>query len=64
VYLKVVLCGHLGRLEEGQRWVRRMLELYPGLSVAGLDAFAEFFNSADLRADYIEGLRKAGVPEE
>jgi hypothetical protein len=29
-----------------------------------LDAFAEFFNSADLRADYIEGLRKAGVPEE
>jgi len=40
-----------------------MLELYPGLSVAGLDAFAEFFNSADLRADYIEGLRKAEMEE-
>ena len=62
-YLKVALCGHLGRVEEGQRWVRRVPELYPGLTVATLAAFADALMSADLRSDYIEGLRLAGLPE-
>jgi adenylate cyclase len=62
-YLKVALCGHLGRVEEGQRWVRRVPELYPGQTVATLAAFADAFMSADLRSDYIEGLRLAGLPE-
>jgi len=63
LYLKVALCDHLGRLEEGQQWVRRIPELYPGLTVATLAAFADAFMSDDLRADYGEGLRKAGLPE-
>ena len=64
LYLKLALCGHLGQLEEGQRWVRRVPQLYPELTVAILAAFADAFESGDLRADYLEGLRKAGLPEE
>ena len=64
LYLKVALCGHLGQLEEGQRWVGRVPQLYPELTVATLAAFADAFESGDLRADYLEGLRKAGLPEE
>ena len=63
LYLKLALCGHLGQLEEGQRWVRRVPQLYPELTVAILAAFADAFESGDLRADYLEGLRKAGLPE-
>ena len=62
LYLKLALCGHLGQLEEGQRWVRRVLQLCPELTVATLAAFADAFESGDLRADYLEGLRKAGLP--
>ena len=61
-YLKLALCSHLGRLEEGQRWLAQMPVLYSGLTVAELAAFAGAFNSADLRADYLDGLRKAGLP--
>ena len=62
LYLKLALCGHLGQLEEGQRWDRRVPQLYPELTVAILAAFADAFESGDLRADYLEGLRKAGLP--
>jgi len=64
VRLKLVLCGYLGRIEEGNWWLRRVLELHPGLTVAGFGMFATTFFSPELLAIYLEGLRKAGLPEE
>ena len=64
VRLKLVLCGHLGRVEDGNWWLRRVLELHPGLTVASLNAFLTTFMWPEVRAVYVEGLRKAGVPEE
>ena len=64
VRLKVALCGYLGRLEEGHRWLKRMLELDPGLTIAGFQSSIEVYLPPDIRTNYIEGLRKAGLPEE
>ncbi|MGA7264924.1 MAG: hypothetical protein WA709_33425 [Stellaceae bacterium] len=41
-----------------------MQELYPRLTVARFGAFAHTFFSPGLQAVYIEGLRKARLPEE
>jgi hypothetical protein len=64
VRLKVALCGHLDRPDEARRWWERMLELQPGLTVAGFQASLETFLSPEITAAYIEGLRKSGLPEE
>ena len=65
VRIKVVLSGCLGRLEEARWWLQGLLQVQPGLSIAGLKAFAAAsFFSPKLLAIYIEGLRKAGLPEE
>jgi TolB-like protein/tetratricopeptide (TPR) repeat protein len=63
VRLKAVLCGYLDR-EEGKWWVKRVLDLHPGLTVAAFNAFASTFYSPEVRALYIQGLRKVGLPEE
>ena len=65
VRIKVVLSGCLGRLDEARWWLQRLLQVQPGLSIAGLKAFAAAsFFSPKLLAIYIEGLRKGGLPEE
>jgi TolB-like protein/tetratricopeptide (TPR) repeat protein len=64
VRLKAVLYGYLDRREEGKWWVQQVLDLHPGLTVAGFDAFATTFFSPEVRALYIHGLRRAGLPEE
>jgi adenylate cyclase len=65
VRIKVVLCGCLDRLDEARQWLRRLLEIQPGLTIAGLKAFAAAsFVSPKILAVYVEGLRKAGLPEE
>jgi len=64
VRLKVALCGHLGRLDERNRWLQRMLDLDTGLTIASFQASIETYLPPDMRANYIEGLRKAGLPEE
>ena len=63
VRIKVVLCGHLGLIDEAKQWVGRVLDLHPGLTVGGFDSFARSFFSPEVRGHYIEGLRKAGLPE-
>jgi adenylate cyclase len=61
---KASLCGLLGRAEEGQEWVRRAQELYPGLTIAKLERFYAPINVPETAAIHVEGLRKAGLPEE
>jgi len=57
---KAAACGYLGRIQEGHECVRAYRELRPGSTMARL----ERFYSPEVLAFYLDGLRKAGVPEE
>jgi adenylate cyclase len=61
--IKVALCGYLGRLEESKKSLQRLLEIYPGLTVARWMAVASTYSGKMLEI-YAEGFRKAGMPEE
>ncbi len=54
--------GAAGRTEEAQVAVRRLLIAHPESSIRRTDAALPFM-SATLKARYIDGLRKAGLPE-
>jgi adenylate cyclase len=62
--IKTAACGHLGRTEEGRECVRRFRELRPGVTVAGVEGFWGRFLSPEVFGILVEGLRKAGLPEE
>lgn len=55
--------GHLGRAEEAAAVRARLLALEPGFSVASAAARSPIRQIEDLH-NYVEGLRKAGLPEE
>jgi adenylate cyclase len=58
---KVVSYAHLGRIPEAREALARLLELQPGLTIAKLT----LPNLApELATIHVEGLRKAGMPEE
>lgn len=60
----MVACAHLGRMEEARNWLRRSLELDPGLTITAYKKYVAVFLPAEILAVYIEGFRKAGMPEE
>jgi len=63
--LKAVACAHLGRMQEARDGARRMLELQPEYTISEWQrAYAGFFSSPETLAMYVDGLRKAGMPEE
>jgi tetratricopeptide (TPR) repeat protein len=60
---KVVACAHLDRLEEARETLSQCIEPQPGLTMA---RFRELWSRAwspEIMAMYVEGLRKAGLPE-
>jgi len=61
-WIKVVSSAQLGRIEEARDWLSRMLELEPGLTIAGFKAGRKDL-PPELLARSVEGLRKAGLPE-
>jgi TolB-like protein/class 3 adenylate cyclase len=62
---KIACCAHLGRIEEAREALDRLLELQPGLTIAGWKAsYAASFLLPEIMAKYQEGLRKAGLPEQ
>jgi len=61
---KAVACGHLGRVEEGRASVARLRELRPGFTVASAEKALGKFASPEVLAIFLEGYRKAGLPEE
>jgi len=63
VRVKLSLCGHLGRVEETRQCLARLMELQPGLTVATFTTHAETFLSTAVTEIFVEGLRKAGLPE-
>jgi DNA-binding SARP family transcriptional activator/TolB-like protein len=54
--------GHLGRREEADVYVRKLLSLEPNFTVARFGQLYSIKNAHD-RERYMEGLRLAGVPE-
>jgi TolB-like protein/Tfp pilus assembly protein PilF len=60
---KVALCGYLGRAEEARQWIRRLLEANPAMTIAGFKALASKYNAPGTMAVWVEGFRKAGLPE-
>jgi tetratricopeptide (TPR) repeat protein len=61
--VKVISLAYLGRIEEARDCLGRMLELELGLTIARWKASAPH-SRPELLARYVEGLRKAGLPEE
>src|ERR1700736_5798320 len=54
--------GHLGRRDEAQLYVRKLLALEPNFTVERFGQVYSFKKASD-RERYMEGLRLAGVPE-
>ena len=61
---KVALCGYLGRMDEGRAWVRLLLEVNPAMTITGFKAFVKLHHVPGTSAVFVEGLRRAGLPEE
>jgi TolB-like protein len=64
IRLKVVACAYLDRTEEARDGLSRMLELQPGLTIAWWKSSYRGMFPPELLDFYVEGLRKAGLPEE
>jgi adenylate cyclase len=60
---KVVALAHLGRIAEARALLERELELHPGLTIAAVTAHYAAF-APEYLAMYVQGYRKAGLPEE
>ena len=58
----VVGCAYLGRLDEAGAAAERVKERQPGITLAWAEQHIPIANPDD-RARYVEGLRKAGLPE-
>ena len=63
--LKLVCLAHLGRTDDTSEWLKRVLALQPGLTIAAWKASwaTKPMLSSELLDIYTDGLRKAGVPE-
>ncbi len=63
--LRVAAASHAlaGRLEEAQKAIARMRQLDPDLRISNLKDRLPTFRRPEDFARYVEGLRKAGVPE-
>jgi adenylate cyclase len=62
--LRSKVCAHLDRIEEAREAVRRWIESQPGLTIARFEAWWSRVWSSERLAIYVDGLRKAGLPEE
>jgi tetratricopeptide (TPR) repeat protein len=60
---KVIALAHLGRIAEARAALERELELHPGLTIAGVKAMHATY-APELLAVFVDGYRKAGLPEE
>jgi adenylate cyclase len=61
---KVAACAHLGRIEEARGVLERLLELQPDLTIARFRARYAVTLPPEVLDIYVEGYRKAGLPEE
>jgi adenylate cyclase len=59
--LRAITLGHLGRIEEGNRYVEEVLKLKPDFSARGRFLIKHFIKSDELYECHLEGLRKSGL---
>jgi TolB-like protein len=65
IRVKVVSCAELGRMDEARHWLGRMLDINPGSTIAEYRKLAAgYFRLPETFDIFLEGLRKAGLPEE
>jgi adenylate cyclase len=64
IVAKVVGCAHLDRIEEARAAVGQLVQSLSGYTITQYKARWSRAFSSDKMAIYVEGLRKAGVPEE
>ena len=62
--LKVVLCELMERHDEAREWLGRLREVVPDMTIATFAAYAASHYTPNLRALFIDALRKSGLPEE
>jgi len=63
--IKAVACAHLGRVQQAQECARRILELHPAFTITEWQhTYAGHLCSPETLAMCVDGLRKAGLPEE
>ena len=60
---KVVASAHLDRIEEARATLSQLIESQPGLTIARFKAVWSRVFSPVIMAMYVDGLRKAGLPE-
>jgi len=51
-------------MEEAREWIGRLLEITPGLTIARHQSPYGAIHPPQIIELYVEGLRKAGLPEE
>ncbi len=61
--VKTICCAYLGRIDEAHGWLSRLIELDPGLTIAGYKAVGRSTFRRNCWPIYVDGLRKAGLPE-
>ncbi len=61
---RLALCGYLGRTEEAREWMARLFRVNPVHTIAWFKTFGGRFLSPGTLAVWVEGLRRAGLPEE
>jgi hypothetical protein len=62
---KAIACAHLGRLQEARDCARSILELQPAFTISEWQRiYAAHMGSPETLAMFVDGLRKAGLPEE
>ena len=61
---RVVACAQLGRIEEARDGLKRLLEITPGLTIARYKGLNDAIHPPEIIDLYIDGLRKAGLPEQ
>ena len=62
--MKAATCGLLERLDEGRRWVERLLAVNPDTTVSGMRLYYGItMKKPGCLEAFLDGLRKAGLPE-
>jgi TolB-like protein/class 3 adenylate cyclase/Tfp pilus assembly protein PilF len=62
--LKLVACVHLGRIQEAHELLQQVLDRQPDLTIDGLRAYPGMTVTPEIFEIWVEGFRKAGLPEE
>ncbi len=60
---KLAVLGHLGRIQETSECLRRLQEIHSKPTIANFQSDWPKVTSPEFAAHYIQGLRKAGLPE-